>query len=220
MTAWIETDGLFFIVMCLIAIGGVTSRRQLGLVCLLLAGILALIDALVRNTGIWMTAWPVILIIFNGLALIRMRGRGVLDDDSTAFYQRHLSHLSAAQASLLIDQGSFIDGRAGDILTREGAPVDALHFLVSGIAAVLVDNAIVGRVGPGDLIGEAALLSEGRASATVRLAGDSNRLWFIPKERLAAFLAAHPDIAAELNAATMAALQEKLERANRTRAGG
>ena len=220
MTEWIETDGLFFIVMCLIAIGGVTSRRQLGLICLLLAGILALVDALVRNTGIWMTAWPVILIIFNGLALIRMRGRGVLDDDSTAFYKRHLSHLSPAQASLLIDQGSFIDGRAGDILTREGEPVESLHFLVGGVAAVLVDNAIVGRIGPGDLIGEAALLGEGRASATVRLAGDSNRLWFIPKERLSAFLAVHPDIAAELNAATMAALQEKLERANRTRAGG
>lgn len=219
MTPWIDSGGL------LIAAGAVvvaTSAVQGGRwlrIGLFLAGLLALSDALFRNTGIAPMSLAAVLLLINGLALIRMRGRGVLDDDSAAFYQRHLSHLSPAQAGLLIEQGSFVDGRAGEILTRAGEAVDALHFLVSGVAAVLVDNAIVGRIGPGDLIGEAALLGDGRASATVRLAGDSNRLWFIPKDRLAAFLAVHPDIAAELNAATMAALQEKLERANRTRAG-
>ena len=219
MTPWIDSGGLLMAAGAVVVIASAVQGGRWLRVGLFLAGLLALSDALFRNTGIAPVSLAAVLILINGLALVRMRGRGVLDDDSTAFYQRHLSHLSPAQAGLLIQQGSFVDGRAGDILTREGERVDALHFLVSGIAAVMVDNAIVGRIGPGDLIGEAALLGEGRASATVRLAGDSNRLWFIPKERLAAFLAVHPDIAAELNAATMAALQEKLERANRTRAG-
>ena len=219
MTEWIETGGLLLLAAAIVIASSAVSGGRWLRAGLALAGLIAVIDGLLRNTGAAPLALAALLLLINGLALIRMRGRGVLDDDSAAFYQRHLSHLSPAQAGLLIQQGSFVDGRAGDILTREGEPVDALHFLVSGVAAVLVDNAIVGRIGPGDLIGEAALLGDGRASATVRLAGDSNRLWFIPKDRLAAFLAVHPDIAAELNAATMAALQEKLERANRTRAG-
>lgn len=218
MTPWIDTGGLLIASGAIVVAASAVQGGRWLRVGLFLAGLLALGDALFRDTGAAASGLALLLILINGLALVRMRGRGVLDDDGKAFYQRHLSHLSPAQAGLLIDQGSFIDGRAGDILTREGEPVESLHFLVSGVAAVLVDNAIVGRIGPGDLIGEAALLGEGRASATVRLAGDSNRLWFIPKERLAAFLAVHPDIATELNAATMTALQEKLERANRVRA--
>lgn len=218
MTLWIDSGGLLIAAAAIIvAASAVQSGRWLR-IGLFLAGLLALSDTLLRDTGAAAMGLALLLILINGLAMLRMRGRGVLDEDASAFYKRHLAHLTPAQASLLIDQGSFIDGRAGDILTREGEPVESLHFLVDGVAAVLVDNAIVGRIGPGDLIGEAALLGDGRASATVRLAGDSNRLWFIPKDRLAAFLAVHPDIAAELNAATMAALQEKLERANRTRA--
>lgn len=219
MTPWIDSGGLLIAAGAVVVAASAVQGGRWLRIGLFLAGLLALGDALFRNTGAAAIGLALLLVLINGLAMVRMRGRGVLDDDAAAFYQRHLSHLSPSQASLLIQQGSFIDGRAGDILTMKGEPVESLYFLVSGVAAVLVDGAIVGRIGSGDLIGEAALLGEGRASATVRLAGDSNRLWFIPKERLAAFLAVHPDIAAELNAATMAALQEKLERANRTRAG-
>lgn len=192
-----------------------TRRLRFGLI---LAGILAIADALLRDTGMLALFGGAALILANILMLLRLGGSGTLAEESREFYDRHLSGLSESKASLLIDQGSFIEARAGDILTREGAPVESLHFLVSGVAAVLVDDVIVGRIGPGELIGEAALLGDAHASATVRLAGDSNRLWFIPKDRLAAFLAVQPDIAARLNAATMTALRDKLERANRARA--
>jgi hypothetical protein len=219
MTPWMDSGGL------LIAAGGIVVAASAvyggrGLRAgLLIAGGLALLDAVLRGTGVAPMVLALLLIIVNALALVRIRGRGMLDQDARAFHQRHLKSLSPAQASLLIDQGSFIEARAGEVLTREGEPVENLHFLVSGVAAVLVDTAIVGRIGPGDLIGEAALLGDGRASATVRLA-EPGRLWFIDKARLQAFLAVHPAIATELSNATMAALQGKLERANKARAEG
>ena len=220
MQSWIDSAGLLIGAAGVIAAASLVQSGQWLRAGLLIAGLLAIADALLRNLGIAPMLLAAIVILANGMALIRMGGKGVLDADSESFYRRHLSQLSPAQASLLIAQGNFIEARAGDILTREGQPVESLHFLVEGVAAVLIDEAIVGRLGPGDLIGEAVLLGDARASATVRLAGDRNRLWFAPKERLAAFLAAQPAIAAELNAATVSALRDKLERANRERAVG
>lgn len=196
--------------------GGRWLRHSLAL-----AGVLGLADSLIHHRGLPIAALAALLFLINLMAVFRMSGRrNGMGEDAAAFYQRHLSRLGGAEAQLLIDQGTFIDARAGDVLTREGQPVESLHFLVSGFAAVLVDNAIVGRVGPGDLIGEACLLADPRASATVRLADDVCRLWFIPKERLVPFLTAQPRIAAELNAATMGALRDKLERVNREKAEG
>ncbi len=216
---WMANGGLLLIAALIVVAGGVMRGRQVLRSGLIIGGALAMLDALLAGRGLAALLVAAALVAVNALALLRLRGpRGGLDIDADAFYRRHLSQLSRGEARLLIEQGSFVDGRAGEVLTREGEPVDSLHFLVSGFAAVLVNNAIVGRIGPGDLIGEAALLGDGRASATVRLADDKCRLWFIDKPRLQAFLAVQPAIAAELNHATMAALQGKLERANRARA--
>ena len=217
MQLWIEADGLLILAGGIVAAAGAVQGGRWLRMGLLLAALVVLVDTMLRQTGAAPAVLAIIVIIANGLAVIRLGGKGVLDADGESFHQRHLSRLTPAQASLLIAQGNFIEARAGDILTREGQPVESLHFLVEGVAAVLVDEAIVGRLGPGDLIGEAALLGDARASATVRLAADRNRLWFAPKDRLAAFLAAQPAIAAELGSATIAALQSKLERANRER---
>jgi CRP-like cAMP-binding protein len=220
MTDWMGQGGLLLLAVAVIAaVSAVGGGRWLR-TGLLLAGLIGAADALIVGRGLPPLLLGLLIAAINGLALLRMRGpRGGLDAEAEAFYRRHLSRLPRSSARLLIDQGSFIDARAGEVLTREGEPVESLHFLVSGFAAVLVDNVIVGRIGPGDLIGEAALIGDGRASATVRLADDHCRLWFIARDRLQAFLAVQPGIAAELGNATMAALQSKLERANRERAG-
>lgn len=220
MQSMIQADGLLIAAGALLAAASIMQSGHWLRAGLLAAGLLALADGLLRDQPIAQLLLAAILVLTNGFALLRIGGKAVLDADSENFYRRHLSRLTPAQASLLIAQGNFIEARAGEILTREGQPVESLHFLVEGVAAVLIDEAVVGRLGPGDLIGEAVLLGDAPASATVRLAGDRNRLWFAPKDRLAAFLAAQPGIAAELNAATVSALRDKLERANRERAVG
>lgn len=220
MQSLMEADGLLIVAGAVLAAASIVRGGHWQRAGLLVAGLLTLADGLLRQQGLVQLLLAGVLVIANGLALLRIGGKGMLDADSESFYRRHLSRLTPSQASLLIAQGTFIEARAGEILTREGQPVESLHFLVDGVAAVLIDEAIVGRLGPGDLIGEAVLLGDARASATVRLAADRNRLWFVPKERLAAFLTAQPAIAAELNAATVSALRDKLERANRERAVG
>ena len=218
---WVADSALIFLALAVLVLASVVQSGRWQRQGMILSGGLMLTDALNHERGLAVAATALVLLLVNLLAVARGSGwQRSLDDEADAFYSEHLSRLSKAEARLLIDQGTFIEARAGEELTHEGEPVGSLHFMVRGVAAVLVDNAIVGRVGPGDLIGEACLLPDGKASATVRLADDRCRLWFIPRERLATFLAAQPRIAAELNAATTAALRDKLARVNRERAAG
>lgn len=220
MTNWIAGGGLLLLAAGLAVAASVIAGGRWLRAGLALAGLAGFIDALSNQRGLPAMLLAGLLVLFNMLALLRMRGgSGDLDTEAESFARLHLSRLSPAEAKLLIAQGSFVSAKVGEELTREGQQVDNLYFLVSGCGAVLVDHAIVGKLTPGDLIGEASLLPDGRASATVRIA-EPSRLWFAEKTRLTAFLALHPRTAAELNASTMAALRDKLERANREHAEG
>ena len=186
---------------------------------LALAGAIACADAILAGRGMPVLLLALLFTLINLMAVFRVgRRRATLTPDTAALHRKHLAGLSAGEAQLLLDQGNIVEARAGEELTREGAEVSNLYFLLSGCAAVLVDDRVIGRADAGDLIGEACLIGDGRASATVRLADDNCRLWFVPKERLLAFLKAQPKIANELSKATLAGLRDKLETANRTNA--
>jgi CRP-like cAMP-binding protein len=69
---------------------------------------------------------------------------------------------------------AFIDGRmilhrarAGEVLTKEGQSGRELVVIADGTAVVLVGMRAVARLGPGDVVGEMALLDHGPRSATV-----------------------------------------------------
>jgi CRP/FNR family cyclic AMP-dependent transcriptional regulator len=55
----------------------------------------------------------------------------------------------------------------GETLMREGDFGHSLFLVEEGSADVLVDEAKVGTVGPGDVVGEVAVLASGRRIATV-----------------------------------------------------
>jgi predicted MFS family arabinose efflux permease len=57
---------------------------------------------------------------------------------------------------------------AGTAVIRQGEPGDDAYLLLAGRAEVVRDGRLVAVVGPGDLVGEAALLREAPRSATVR----------------------------------------------------
>lgn len=59
---------------------------------------------------------------------------------------------------------------AGAILTREGLIGDECYLIVDGAADVSIRGSRVARVGPGEFVGEMALVSGGFRSATVRAA--------------------------------------------------
>jgi CRP-like cAMP-binding protein len=56
---------------------------------------------------------------------------------------------------------------AGEPLTTEGDFGHCLFLIESGTAEVSIDGEPVGTVGPGDVVGEVAVLASGRRTATV-----------------------------------------------------
>ena len=55
----------------------------------------------------------------------------------------------------------------GDVLVRQGDPGDSLIIIRSGAARVEQDGATIRRLGPGDFLGEIALIDGGARKATV-----------------------------------------------------
>ncbi|HEV2865982.1 MAG TPA: cyclic nucleotide-binding domain-containing protein [Allosphingosinicella sp.] len=129
--------------------------------------------------------------------------------------------ISMSRARHLIDQGLWLAGKPGDVLTREGEPVGHLYYLAQGEARVMSTGRQVGTCGPGDLIGELTVLSGETASATVILTTPA-RFWCAPAETLKPYVEAHDDLKRAIEHGFAMALKSKLRASNRTiaEAGG
>ena len=73
--------------------------------------------------------------------------------------------------------------RAGRTLVEQGERGEELFLLFDGVLRVEVDGKPVAEVGPGAILGEMALLSEGRRAATLR-AVTPCRVAVVPKDRI------------------------------------
>jgi CRP/FNR family cyclic AMP-dependent transcriptional regulator len=126
-----------------------------------------------------------------------------------------LSELSPTRARHLLDQGFWLSGKAGDVLTREEEPVSHLFYLAAGEARVMSHGRLVGTCHAGDLIGEVTVLSGEQASATVTLNGPA-RFWCAPASALRPYLHAHEDVRRALEHGFAESLRGKLRATNRT----
>ena len=128
-----------------------------------------------------------------------------------------LAGLGRAQARRLIDQGIWMDAREGDVLVKAGEPAAQLYYLASGAGDVHSRGRLVGRVVPGQLIGEATVLGEAAAIATVTVT-EPARIWCAQGRTLNAYLAANPDARHALEHSFTVSLREKLDAMNRAAA--
>lgn len=90
----------------------------------------------------------------------------------------------------------------GSILIEKGGPVDGLYVIVSGQCEVLQPDDrgnlnVVAEVGPGDCLGEIAMITGERASATVRTKTDC-RLALVQKDLFPSLMSSVPSLAAKL----------------------
>ncbi len=136
-------------------------------------------------------------------------------DDEKGMLDAMVAGLSQARARHLIDQGIWLTGTEGDVLTREGEPVEHLYYLAEGEARVMSQGSQVGLCRAGDLVGELTVLSGEKASATVILNGPA-RFWCAPAEDLRPYVEAHEDIQRAIEHGFATALKAKLRASNRT----
>ena len=189
-----------------------------------LAALAGLVRALAWTGDVAAAIWMGLLL----LACLALVGRTLYERRRVAFSPEEkrmldslVSGVSQSRARHLIDQGMWLNGKAGDELTREGEPVRHLYFLAEGEARVMSMGRQVGTCRAGDLIGELSVLSGDNASATVVLNGPA-RFWCAPAEDLKPYVEAHDDIRRAMEHGFAAALKAKLRASNRAiaEAGG
>ena len=98
----------------------------------------------------------------------------------------------------------------GTTLTEQGASGDAFYLLVEGTAEVSRDGTVIADLGPGDSVGEMALLDGEPRSATVVMTSDGTVLT-MPRQEFLGVLDEIPAIAHKL----LATLSMRLREANR-----
>jgi|APDOM4702015248_1054824.scaffolds.fasta_scaffold70023_2 CRP/FNR family transcriptional regulator, cyclic AMP receptor protein len=96
---------------------------------------------------------------------------------------------------------------AGTTLMEEGSRAHELAVLVEGSASVILHGKPVKEVGPGDVIGEMALLDHGLRTATVVTTSEA-KLIVINGAHFAALLERFPEIAEDLRALARARSEE------------
>ena len=135
--------------------------------------------------------------------------------EEQAMLDRLFTELPRSRARHLLDQGLWLSGKAGDVLTREGERVNHLYYLAEGEARVVSMGSQVGTCRAGDLIGEITVLSGEKASATVTL-NTPARFWCAPADDLRPYVEAHDDIRRAIEHGFATVLKSKLRASNRT----
>lgn len=161
--------------------------------------------------------FPALILIVAGVqvsSIVSADRSAKFTDEEKMMAETALVGLGRAQARRLIDQGFWMDGRPGDVLIDEGQDVGQLYYLASGAAEVHANGHLVGQIGPGQLVGEATVLGETAAIATVTLTQHS-RVWCAQGDALNDYLAANPEARHALEHSFTVSLRQKLDAMNR-----
>lgn len=210
--------------LALIVLAVLAQRPFTLRVLIALAAAAGLARALLWTHDMVTAAWTGILLAVTLFLLLRnfIAGRNIrFSTEEKALLDSLVEGLSNSQARHLMDQGLWLTGKEGDVLTREGEPVERLYYLAEGEALVTSGGRRVGLCRAGDLVGEISVLSGEAASATVTLSGPA-RFWCAPADDLRPYVEANADIRRAVEHAFATALKAKLRASNRTiiEAGG
>lgn len=163
--------------------------------------------------------WTVLFILINAyqlFVLLRDRWSLQLPEKEGPILREALQGLDDSQIARLLKATEWIDCNAGDVLTRQDAPVDALYFICSGRANVKVKNANVAHLEKGAFVGEIAYLTGNAATATVIIEKPSRILKF-SKMRMAKVTGADDQINGIIYQLLGRDLASKMQRSNTER---
>lgn len=129
-----------------------------------------------------------------------------------------LCAIEPSRLERLEDQLSWVVMDVGQVLFEEGDPVDAFYFVITGFVEVSTmqenldgnpdnDRLVLAEVGPGETIGEMAILTGGTRNASVTALQPSGLVKF-PKPAFDQFLASDPHVVSELTKTIMPRLYQ------------
>lgn len=98
---------------------------------------------------------------------------------------------------------------AGEVLFREGDTGDVMYAVTEGALHLSVDGRVVDEVGPGQIVGEMALIDQSPRSATATAAVDST-IVPVDRKRFVYLVQEHPTFALLV----MELMAARLRRAN------
>ena len=108
---------------------------------------------------------------------------------------------SPAERPALVERFAVRTFEAGEKIVTQGAEPEGLHLIALGEVAVVHqdkgDSTIVAKLGPGDVLGEVALVLR-RPAITDVVAHHPTVTLFLPRERLMEFVKAHPKVFVDL----------------------
>lgn len=164
--------------------------------------------AAVVNNTIWL---GLSLIGLTRLYLVSLSLRMTYEDQ--AFLREKFPALEEHSAKRLLDLCVWSDVAAGEVLTREGAPVQRLVYLAQGAAAVYADEKKIGDILDRTLVGEFTVLDGAPATATV-VTTEPSRILQIEADALRRLARSIPDIGITLHETMMRDARAKLMSAN------
>jgi CRP-like cAMP-binding protein len=209
--------GLVIQLAFLLLVAAILSTRVDRLRALVaVAALIGVAHSLAISGDIVAAVWWAVLLAASLLVL----GRRAAENSKVRFTEEEegmlrgvFSALPRSRARHLLDQGFWLSGREGDVLTREEESVSHLYYLAAGEAKVMSHGRQVGLCRPGDLIGEVTVLSGDQASATVILCGAA-RFWCAPASVLRPYIQAHEEVRRALEQGFALSLKNKLRQSN------
>ena len=163
--------------------------------------------------------WDIVFILINfyELALLlRERALAKLPAADAPLLRRAFEGLDDAQIAKLLRAADWRDVTAGEVITRQDAPVEALYFVLSGRAKVEVEGQNVAQLEHGTFIGEIAYLTGNAASARVVME-EAGRLLAFSRVRVAKVTAGDKQISGILYQVLGRDLAQKMRQANTRR---
>jgi hypothetical protein len=163
--------------------------------------------------------WDLIFIginLYQLFWLIRERASLRLPEKDAPLLREALAGLDDSQIAKLLRAADWKDAAAGEALTQQDAAVDALYFLLSGRASVVVNGSFVTYLEKGAFVGEIAYLTGNLATATVVI-DEPSRILVFSKLRMAKVTAADEQISSIIYELLGRDLAMKMRRSNTRR---
>jgi CRP/FNR family cyclic AMP-dependent transcriptional regulator len=128
-----------------------------------------------------------------------------------------VADISDEDRLVLSGYGEFLPVQDEQVLIQEGQDQNCLYFIISGRLHVTTEDegrrTLLGRLGPGDLVGEVNVFDPQKASATV-MGMEFSQVWRMDRAMLDAFTKDSPAAASQLLIHISTQLSQRLRETN------